>query len=64
LRDAIKNTIHDDSHITIEYVDEIMRTENGKLRYVVSSVPAKDVVGYEVLPPPSLSALERERVCL
>lgn len=64
LRDAINNTILDGSHIAIEYVDEIERTKNGKLRCVVSSVPAEDVVGYEVLPPPSLSALKSDGVDL
>jgi phenylacetate-CoA ligase len=53
----IEKTIYDGSHIAVEYVDEVERTARGKLRFVVSSVPAEDVVGYEVLPPPSLSAL-------
>ena len=57
LRAEIERTIYDGSQISIEYVDEIERTARGKLRFVVSSVPAEDVVGYKVLPPPSLSAL-------
>jgi hypothetical protein len=57
LRAEIEKTIYDGSHITIEYVDEIERTARGKLRFVVSTVPAEDVVGYEILPPPSMSAL-------
>ena len=57
LRAQIAKTIYDGSHIEIEYVDDIERTARGKLRFVVSSIPAEDVVGYEVLPPPSLSAL-------
>jgi len=58
LRAAIKKTIHDDSKVTIDYVDEIERTASGKLRFVLSTVEAEDVVGYEVLPPPQMSALE------
>jgi phenylacetate-CoA ligase len=57
LRAEIERTIYDGTQISIEYVDEIERTARGKLRFVVSSVPAEDVVGYKVLPPPSLSAL-------
>jgi hypothetical protein len=57
LRAQITKTIYDDSHIEIEYVDDIERTARGKLRFVVSSILAEDVVGYGVLPPPSLSAL-------
>ena len=34
LRAAIKKTIHDDSKVTIDYVDEIERTASGKLRFV------------------------------
>ncbi len=62
LRDVIGKTISDGSRIAIEYVDEIPRTKNGKLRCVVSSLPAEDVVGYEVLPPPRMSALESDGV--
>jgi phenylacetate-coenzyme A ligase PaaK-like adenylate-forming protein len=62
LRTEIEKTIHDGSQITIEYVDEVERTARGKLRFVVSTVSAEDVVGYEVLPPPSLSALENRGV--
>jgi phenylacetate-CoA ligase len=58
LRAAIANTIHDDTKVTIDYVDEIERTASGKLRFVLSTVEAEDVAGYEVLPPPQMSALE------
>jgi phenylacetate-CoA ligase len=58
-RENIAKTIHDGSKIIIDYVDEIERTARGKLRLVVSSVPADEVVGYELLPPPRLSELER-----
>ncbi len=59
LSSEIVKTIHDGSKISIEYVDEIKRTDSGKLRLVVSSVPPEDVAGYEVLPPPRLSAIGR-----
>jgi phenylacetate-CoA ligase len=56
LRAEIVKTIHDDSKVKIEYVDEIERTASGKLRFVVSSVAAEDVAGYELLPPPQMPA--------
>jgi hypothetical protein len=52
--------VRDGSKITIEYVDEIERTKRGKLRLVVSSVPAEEAAGFEVLPPPTLLALAKE----
>ncbi|MGA9762909.1 MAG: hypothetical protein WBQ14_10855 [Gaiellaceae bacterium] len=57
LRAEIAKTIHDGTRVTIDYVDDIERTASGKLRLVVSSVAAEDVAGYEVLPPPQMSAL-------
>ena len=60
LRKEIVKWVRDGSKITIEYVDVIERTKRGKLRLVVSSVPAEEAAGFEVLPPPSLSALEKQ----
>jgi phenylacetate-CoA ligase len=57
LRTEIAKTIHDGTKVVIDYVDEIGRTASGKLRFVVSSVAAEDVAGYELLPPPQMSAL-------
>ena len=50
--------VNDRLKIAIDYVDEIERTERGKLRLIARSVPPEDVVGRELLPPLRLSALE------
>jgi hypothetical protein len=58
LRTEIGKWIQDGSKISIEHVDEIERTARGKLRFVVSSVPAKEAAEYRLPPPPALLALE------
>jgi phenylacetate-CoA ligase len=58
LRAEIATWIRDESKIVIEYVEEIERTERGKLRFVVSTVLVEETTGYELLPPPALLALE------
>jgi phenylacetate-CoA ligase len=50
----IQRWINDGSIIAIEYVDEIERTARGKLRMVVSLVPAEDAAGYKLFSPPVL----------
>jgi hypothetical protein len=57
LRAEIAKTIQDGTKVVIDYVDEIERTASGELRFAVSSVAAEDVAGYELFPPPQMSAL-------
>ncbi len=53
----IASKIRDGSKISIEYVDEIERTARGKLRMVVSSVPAEETAGYMAINAPTIMEL-------
>jgi phenylacetate-CoA ligase len=55
LRASIARYIQDGSKISVEYVDDIERTERGKLRFVVSTVSAGEAAEYDVPLPSALT---------